>query len=119
MNKLLKRYREYGTTDRQSGSGRPKTARTAEKIEAVDDLILSQDGAPQTHRTTCQIARETGIHRSSVTRNVHKDPVDFKIRGVMQKGVCRTPIRDVAELKQHLIDTWSGLQQSVIDERID
>ena len=49
VNKLLKRFQEYGTTDRQPGSGRPKTARTAKKIEAVDDLILSQDGAPQTH----------------------------------------------------------------------
>ena len=73
VNKLLKRFREYGTTDRQPGSGRPKTARTAEKIVAVDDLILSQDGAPQTHRTTRQIARETEIHRSSVSRIVHKD----------------------------------------------
>ena len=73
VNKLLKRFREYGTTDQQPGSGRPKTARTAEKIEAVDDLILSHDSAPQTHRTTRQISRETGIHRSSVGRVVHKD----------------------------------------------
>ena len=43
------------------------------KFEAVDDLILSQDGEPQTRRTTRQIARETGIHRSSVSRIVHKD----------------------------------------------
>ena len=71
VNKLLKRFQEYDTTDRQPGSGRRKTARTA-KIEAVDDLILSQDGAPQTHRTTRQIARETGIH-ISVSRIVHKD----------------------------------------------
>ena len=71
MNKLLKRFREYVTTDRQPGSGRPKTVRTAEKIEAVDDLILSQDGARQTHRTTRQIARETAIHKSSVNRIVH------------------------------------------------
>ena len=73
MNKLLKRFQEYGTTDRQPGSDRRKPARTAEKIEAVDDLILSQDGAPQTHRTTRQIARETGIHRSSVSRIMHTD----------------------------------------------
>ena len=49
VNKLLKLFLEYGTTDHQPGRGRPKAARTAEKIEAVDDLILSQDGAPQTH----------------------------------------------------------------------
>ena len=73
VNKLSKRFREYGITDWQPGSGRPKTARTSEKIEALDYLIFSQDGAPQTHRTTHQIFRETGIHRSSVSRIVHKD----------------------------------------------
>ena len=30
--KLLKRFLEYGTTDRQPGGSRPKIARTAEKI---------------------------------------------------------------------------------------
>ena len=72
MNKLLNRFREYGNTDRQPGSDRQKTARTAEKIIAVDDLILNQDGTSQTHRTTRQIARETGIHRLCVSRIVHK-----------------------------------------------
>ena len=73
VNKLLERFREYDTTDRQPGSGRPKTARTAEKIEAVHDLILGHDGSPQKHRTTRQISSETGIHRSYVSRIVHKD----------------------------------------------
>ena len=73
VNKLLKQFWEYGTTDRQPDGGRPKTARTAEKIEAVDDLILSHDGALQTHRTTRQISRKMGINRSSVSRIVHKD----------------------------------------------
>ena len=41
----------------------PHYSRTAEKIEAVEYLILNHDGAPQTHRTTRQIARETEIHR--------------------------------------------------------
>ena len=39
------------------------------KLKAYYDLILSQDSAPQTHRITCQIR----IHRSSVSRIVHKD----------------------------------------------
>jgi len=73
LNYLIQRLRETGTTDRQPGSGRPRTARTAENINVVNDLILSQEGAPQTHRTTRQISRETGIHRSSVSRIVHTD----------------------------------------------
>ena len=50
------------------GNGRPRTVRTVANISSVNHLVLSQDDAPQTHRTTWQIARETGIHRSSVVR---------------------------------------------------
>ena len=35
--------------------------RTADNIDAVNDLALSQEGASGTHKTTCQIAREIGI----------------------------------------------------------
>ena len=61
MNYLLKRLRETGTTDRLPGSGRPCTSRTAENIEAVNNLVLSQDDAPRNHKTTSQIARELVI----------------------------------------------------------
>ena len=37
LNYLLKRLRETGTTDRLPGSGRPRTARTTENIDAVND----------------------------------------------------------------------------------
>ena len=66
VNDFLKRLKETGSTTRKSGSGRPRTVRTVANISAVNDLVLSQEDAPQTHRTTRQIARETGIHRSSV-----------------------------------------------------
>src|SRR5580692_3141694 len=68
VNDFLKRVDETGSITRKSGSGRPRTVRTAANINAVNDLVLSQEDAPQTHRTTRQIARETGIHRSSVVR---------------------------------------------------
>ena len=47
--------------------------RSDENIDAVNDLVLSQDGAPRTHHTTRQIAKETGIHRSTVHRIIHHD----------------------------------------------
>jgi len=62
-----------GTTDQHPSSGTPRTSRTAENIDTVNDLALSQEGAPGTHRSTRQIARETGISRRSVGRIVHKD----------------------------------------------
>ena len=65
--------RKTGTTDQQPGSGRPRTSRTAENIDAVNDLVQSQEGAPGTHKTTHQIAKKTGISRRSVGRIIHKD----------------------------------------------
>ena len=73
LNYLLKRLRETGTTDRLPGSGRPRTSRTAENIDAVSDLVLSQNDAPGTRRTTRQTARELVISRRSVGRIIHEN----------------------------------------------
>jgi len=42
VNKLLVKIRQMGKVDRQMGSGRPRSARTDENIEKVEDLVLSQ-----------------------------------------------------------------------------
>ena len=68
LNYLIKKTRETSTTDRQLGSGRPRTSHTAENIDTVNDLALSQDGALGTHKTTRQIAREIDISRRSMGR---------------------------------------------------
>jgi hypothetical protein len=73
LKTLLKKLRQTGNTDRKKGSGRPKSTRTEENINAVEELILSQENKPQTHSTTRQIARLTGVSQSSVTRIVHMD----------------------------------------------
>jgi len=44
-----------------------------ENIDIVDDLIVSQEDKPQTHRTVREIASETGIPRSSVVCIIKKD----------------------------------------------
>jgi len=72
---LLTKSKDTGTTSRQlqAGSGRPRTARTLENVDVVDDMICSQEDAPGTHRTVRQISRETGIPKSSVVRIIHSD----------------------------------------------
>jgi hypothetical protein len=77
VNRLLAKLRETGTVDRRKGSGRPRTARTTENIASVSQLICSQENAPQTHSSTRQISRLTGIKRSSVISIVHSD-LDLK-----------------------------------------
>jgi transposase len=70
---LVKKIRKTGTIDRQPGSGRPRSVRIDENIEKVEDLVLSQEDKPKTHRSTREISRETGIHRSTVHRIIHRD----------------------------------------------
>jgi len=59
----MKTIRETKSTDRRHGSGRPKHARTEEKVttDHVDKLVLSQEDQPQTHRSTRQVSRKTGL----------------------------------------------------------
>jgi transposase len=73
IDSLLIKIRKTGSIDRQPGSGRPRSVRINENIEKVNELVLSQEEMPKTHRTTRQISRETGIHRSTVHRIIHRD----------------------------------------------
>ena len=52
LNDFLKRLKDTGSIARRDGSGRPRTSCTEENIEVVNELVLSQENAPQTHRTT-------------------------------------------------------------------
>jgi len=73
INDFIKHLKQTGSVARKTGSIRLKTARTAANVDAVNDLVLSQEDKPQTHRTVRQIARETHIRRSSVARTIHAD----------------------------------------------
>ena len=68
LDKLLHKIDETQSVERKAGSGRPRTARTEEIIEIVEELICSQEDEPKSHKTPREIARETGISHSSVRR---------------------------------------------------
>jgi len=59
--------------DRRAGSGRPKTVRTAAKIDDVRELLCSQEGQSGTHLSTRQVAAELNISQTSVIRIAKKD----------------------------------------------
>ena len=42
INRLLKKLRDTGTVNRLTGSGRPRSARTEENVDLVNDLVLSR-----------------------------------------------------------------------------
>ena len=37
----------------------------------------------------------------------------------MQDRVHQTPVRDMADLRQRLIDTWNDLSQSIVGDAVD
>ena len=51
LDVLLRKIRATAGVDRKPGSGRPRSVRTPENINTVHSLVLSQENAPQTHRT--------------------------------------------------------------------
>jgi hypothetical protein len=73
LYRLIAKIDATGTATEEKRTGRPRTVRIDENINAVEELVLSQEDAPNTHRTGRQIARETGISERSVRRIIHKD----------------------------------------------
>jgi len=47
VNRLLRKIVAGASAERQYGSGRKCTARTSEKIDAVDEPVLSQEDTPE------------------------------------------------------------------------
>src|SRR6218665_2163668 len=68
LKKLLRKIDLTGSSERRAGSGRPRTARKNEKIEQVQELVLSQEDKPRSHLTIREITREVGISKTSVHR---------------------------------------------------
>jgi len=43
------------------------------------------------------------------------NPVDCKVLGLLQEHVYKSPVKDMSELKQRLVEAWSAMPQRVID----
>lgn len=74
INRICNRVDRTGSAvERKKGSGRPKSARTAQNIQQVDELICSQEGKPGSHKSTRRVAAQLGISRESVRRIAKRD----------------------------------------------
>lgn len=71
---ICRRFKKTGSViNRKAGSGRPKAARCAQNIEAVSELICSQDSEPETSKSLREIAGIVGICPESVRNIAKKD----------------------------------------------
>ena len=65
---LLKKVDETSDVIRREGSGRPKSSRTENNINAVKELISSQKDKPGTHATPNEISKIMDIPRTSIRK---------------------------------------------------
>ena len=68
VKRLLKKFRETGSTDRRHGSRHPRTVSTEENIDLIEES--SQEVWPYMHFTPRKIPEQTGISRLSIRRMV-------------------------------------------------
>ena len=69
----MKKIDETGDVARKEGSGRPKSVRTEENIEQVEEMILSKKDQPETHSTLAEIALELNVDHRSVFCIIDQD----------------------------------------------
>ena len=90
-----------------------------------DVFIFQQDRTPAHRaRDTIELLRhetQTLLDQMSGRRIHHADlnPVDYRMRGLIQEHVYQTAIRDTDDLKQCLTCVWAELKQSVVDKAIE
>jgi len=65
LNYLIQKIDDIGNINRRPGSGRQRSARTADAVAQVEELVQSQEDAPQTHSSQRQIARQLGVSVAS------------------------------------------------------
>ena len=85
VNTLLTKIRCTGCTDRQKGSGRPRSIRNVVNVNDVQDLVLSQEDQPQTHRSIRQISRDPDWYSSLVSISNYSSRSSIE---VLQEASC-------------------------------
>ena len=69
----LKKTDKTGDVKRREGSGRPESSRTKNNINAVKELISSQEDKPGTHATPNEISKMMDIAHTSIRRIIAED----------------------------------------------
>jgi len=95
---LLKKIRKMGTVNRQPGSDRPRWARTDENIETVEDLVLSQEDKPKTHRFSYGSRTDENVFA------VEPPTIHFAERSGLRAGRNQEPIHSTQPSATHALD---------------
>ena len=72
VNRAIKKFEETGCIFWKTGRGRPTTACTNENRVEVEELALSQDDKPGSHKSQRKIASRLGVSVGSVNSMIKK-----------------------------------------------
>ena len=73
-------------------------------MTAVDKLVLSQEDQPQTHHSTRQVSRETGLTQFSVVRIICCDlGQKLELSEVSEKSLCAELTAAILTLMFHKV----------------
>ena len=85
--RLVKKFEMSGSMGRKEGSGRPVSATSAENMEAVEELVCSQEGEEGTHEPPRKIAEQLGVSHTSVRRMIKRRTISqFKLVNEPQRN---------------------------------
>ena len=109
---LLKKIDTTSSTERSTGSGRPRRARTEENIHYVAEEILSQDDDPGSHSTPTLISKRLDVSVSSVRRIVRDD---LKLKPFKKIKAQKLTPSDV----QKRVDRCKKLLRNITKEKLN
>ena len=68
VNRLIQKIVQTGSINRRKGSGRPLSACTTKNVKIVEEMILSQEDKPGSHKSAGRLAKELDISKRTVRR---------------------------------------------------
>lgn len=83
-------------------------------------FVFQQDSAPahRARETVALLQRETPAFIAPTMwppNSPDLNPVDYKIWGVLQERVYKTPIVNITHLRERLTEEWSKFDQRIVD----
>ena len=121
IDKLIKKIETTSSIERKAGSGRPRSTRDAETIETIEELALSQEGAPNTHLSQREITKFTGIPKSTVQRVIKQDLKKRPFRKVKAQKLTEAHKKRRVECAKRFLRnlTWSMVKKTFFtDEKV-
>jgi len=90
-----------------------RSARTEDNVvSSVEELVLSKEGQPQTHRSIRQISREISVPKSSVLRIVH----DTSVSNAWRIDVRKSSLNQIRAVR---LQCAKKLLQMFLDDKVD